>query len=108
MWLFVSDGFLSIVAHRDYSDHLLVRSRHPDHIEALFSDAEIIFMPSADYPYRAVLPRQVVQLAVNDYFAHMRYDNFKNSILDYDYHEACKSVWRKMDRYGEKYRRGDL
>ena len=65
-------------------------------------------MPSADYPFRVVLNRQVVQLAVSDYLAHMVYDNFKASIDDDDYHNTCLSVWESMWMYGEQHRHGDL
>ena len=108
MWLYTSNGYLSIVAHRVQPDHLLVRARHPNHIRALFPDVEITFMPSADYPFRVVLNRQVVQLAVNDYLAHMEYDNFKASIDDEDYHDTCLSVWKSMRVYGKQHRRGGL
>jgi hypothetical protein len=37
MWLYISDGFLSIVAHRDLPMHLLVRARHPEHIQDLLT-----------------------------------------------------------------------
>jgi len=40
MWLFVSGGFVSIVAHRHQPMHVLVRARHPEHIAALFPDLE--------------------------------------------------------------------
>ena len=35
MWLYVSGGFVSVVAHRTEHEHLLVRARHPDHIGLL-------------------------------------------------------------------------
>lgn len=108
MWLYVSDGFLSIVAHRDKPQHLLVRARHPDHIAALFPEAEVTYMATADYPYRVVLHRMVVERAVGRYITQMNYDNFKNSIIDNDYHDACISVWNKMYVFGEKHRQGGL
>ncbi len=106
MWLYVSGGFLSIVAHRDKPEHLLVRARHPDHINALFPEADITIMPSADYPFRVVLHRMVVERAVGRYITQMSYDNFKSSVTDNDYHDACMSVWHTMFLYGEEHRRG--
>ena len=108
MWLYVSGGFLSIVAHRDKPEHLLVRARHPDHINALFPEADVIFMVSADYPFRVVLHRTIVNRAVGRYITQMNYDNFKNSITDDDYHHVCLSVWDSMWHYGEKHRQGGL
>ncbi|NCG43400.1 MAG: hypothetical protein GWO84_07685 [Euryarchaeota archaeon] len=108
MWLYVSGGFLSIVAHRDKPEHLLVRARHPDHIGELFPDADITIMPSADYPFRVVLNRMIVQRAVGRYVMQMDYDNFKNSVTDDGYHDACVSVWNTMFLYGENHRQGGL
>ena len=102
MWLFVSGGYLSIVAHRHQPDDLLVRARHPDHIQAVFPDAQVVFMRAADYPYRSVLPREVVQQAVGEYLLNMSYDNFKNSIDDDEYHDVCLDVWRTMWAFGER------
>ena len=108
MWLFVSGGFLSIVAHRHQPDDLLVRARHPDHIQAVFPDAHVVFMRAADYPYRTVLPREVVQQVVSEYLLSMQYDNFKNSIIDAEYHDVCLDVWRTMWAYGNRNRNGDV
>ena len=108
MWLYVSDGFLSIVAHRDKPEHLLVRARHPDHINALFPEADVTYLPSADYPFRAVLHRMVVEGAVGRYITQMSYDNFKNSVTDNEYHDTCVSVWHTMFLDGETHRQGGL
>ena len=108
MWLFVSGGFLSIVAHRHQPDDLLVRARHPNHIQAVFPDAQVTFMRGADYPYRAVLGREVVQAAVAEYLCTMNYDNFKNSIEDDEYHDVCLDVWRTMWAYGNRHRNGGV
>jgi hypothetical protein len=104
MWLFVSGGYLSIVAHRHQPDDLLVRARHADHIQAVFPDAQVVFMRAADYPYRTVLPREVVQQAVGEYLLTMQYDNFKNSIIDDEYHDVCLDVWRTMWAFGERHK----
>ena len=95
MWLFVSGGFLSIVAHRP--DSLL---SNPDHIRA------ITYMRDADYPYRVVLNRTVVHEAIIEYIQTMVYDNFKASIDDFEYHDAC-SIFGTMWAYGNRYRNGD-
>lgn len=36
MWLALSNGWLSIVAHRDKPGHVLVRARNQNHIESYF------------------------------------------------------------------------
>ena len=108
MWLYLSGGFLSIVAHRHQPDDLLVRARHPDHINGVFPEAQVIHLGAADYPYRTVLPREAVQEAVSAYLSSMAYDNFKNSIPDDDYHDVCLDVWRTMWAYGNRNRRGGV
>lgn len=108
MWLFVSGGFLSVVAHRTLPDSLLVRARNPDHIRAVFPDVEITYMRAADYPYRVVLNRTMVQEAIVEYLQKMVYDNFKASIEDFDYHDSCIDVWRTMWAYGNRYSDGDV
>ena len=104
MWLFVSGGFLSIVGHCTLPDSLLVRARNPDHIRAMFPEVELTCMPTADYPYRAVLGRGAVQEAMVQYIQTMVYDNFKASIDDHDYHDVCLNVWRTMWVYGKRHR----
>ena len=108
MWLFVSGGFLSVVAHRTQPEDLLVRARHPDHILAMFPEVEITYMRKADYPYRAVLKRVMVHEAIVEYLQTMVYDNFKASIDDFAYHDACIDVWRSMWAYGERHRNGGV
>ena len=54
MWLFVSGGFVSIVAHRHQPMHVLVRARHPEHIGALFPELEPTVLNTADYRFRVV------------------------------------------------------
>lgn len=108
MWLYVSGGFLSVVAHRDDPHVLLVRARHPDHITGLFPDASVTHTPTADYTYRATLPRLDVQETIANYIQTMTYDNFKASIDDYDYHDACIDVWRTMWAYGRRHRNGGV
>ena len=102
MWLYVSGGFLSIVAHRDQPMHLLVRARHPGHIGALLPGLAVTIMPEADYPFRVVVHRTVVQRAFAHYVMSMEYDNFKNSITDHPYHDVCLDVWRTMRVYGNR------
>ena len=108
MWLFVSGGYLSIVTHREQPGDLLVRARHPDHIQAVFPDAQVVFIAAADYPYRTVLTREAVQSVVAEYLLTMNYDNFKNSIEDDEFHDVCFDVWRTMWAYGNRHRNGGV
>jgi len=38
----------------------------------------------------------------------MKYDNFKNTVDDWEYRDVLHSVWNRMYRYGEQYRRDGL
>ena len=100
MWLFTSQGMLSVVAHRDIPNTLMVRARSPDHITKLFPGADVKLTDNADYAYRTVIDRASFALFVINYIAEMSYDNFKNSIIEENYRNHCDQVWSTMYRYG--------
>lgn len=99
MWLFTSNGFLSIVAHRNQPGMLLVRARRDGEIEEMFPDATVTRTDRADYLFRAVVPRQDVANTVAHYAKTIDYDNFKNSVSDRDRHDAYMNTWTVMNRY---------
>ena len=100
MWLFTSDGFVSIVADKNdpQGDRLLVRSRDKMHITNVFPDAEVFSKQPSDYQWRAWVSRKDVKNAVSKYVDKLNYTNFKNSIVDDKYHDACIDVWDAMYR----------
>ena len=102
MWIFSRDGYFSIVAHRTKPGLLLVRARHPNHIGALLPNAELTYLPSADYPFRTVARRSDVHEAMTTYLLNLDYDNFKASIDNDEYHDVCLNVWHAMWNYGEQ------
>lgn len=104
MWVALTEGWLSIVAHRDKPDHLLVRARNPKHIRRAFPDEEMYTNADADYPFRADVLREDVARFLVRRLELMTYDNFKNTIKEDAYHDAALDVWRTMYRYGEEYR----
>ena len=91
---------MSIVAHRNKPDHLLVRSRNMAHLKSLFPNAKHFSLEQADYPHRAVIDRTVVAKMIGDYVLNMKYDNFKNSISESNYFHVCHDVWSMMYEYG--------
>lgn len=101
MWIFLSDGFLSVVADKDdpAGGSLLVRSRKRHHISAYFPKAEIIENAGTDYAFRAWVPRDQVQALMAAQVADLDYSNFKNSITDDGYHDAALRVWSAMHHY---------
>ena len=104
MWLALSDGWLSIVAHRDKPDHLLVRARNKNHIESYFPNADMYVNGDADYPFRADVLRTDVTFIIADYIQNIAYPNYKNSVDDDELRKSLMGVWAEMAHYGDKYR----
>jgi hypothetical protein len=100
MWIFTSNGFLSIVSHRQKPEHLLVRARNVTHLKTLFPNAEHFTIENADYPYRAVVHKDDVADFILKYIQDLDYDNFKNSVTETDYLQSCNQVWSLMYEYG--------
>jgi len=98
MWIFTNQGFISAVAHRDKPDYLLVRARRREHLEAIFPGYEISQTEQADYRYRILVSREHFAQAVAEEARAIDYPNFKNSIADHEYHDACSGVWSVMHR----------
>jgi len=107
MWIALSDGWLSIVSHRDKPDHLLVRARKASHIEKYFPDESIYENSNADYPFRADVLRTDAESIIAEYMSNIQYDNFKNSVRDIQLHFAFTTVHTDMMQYGLKYRPKD-
>jgi hypothetical protein len=98
MWLFTSEGFISVVADRNdpKTGNLLVRSRDRQHLEKLFPNAEIFSKTPSDYKWRAWISRSDVSRLMQSQVDSLNYTNFKNSIPDDKYHDACIGVWNTM------------
>jgi hypothetical protein len=103
MWIFTSRGFISVVADRGSTDMLLVRARADGHIQHLFPRAKVFQMDDADYRYRALVSRKVAQQVIAKLVESMAYDNFKNSIAEPRYHDACRDVWAVMHGLQSQY-----
>jgi len=104
MWIFTSRGMLSIVEHRDDPYTVLVRARTHDHLAAFIDPLDIFTDESADYKYRAEIPREQLESLMLSLADEVDYDNFKNSILTKErkYHAACHEVWATMQRLQDK------
>ena len=99
MWIGHNKGWLSIVAHRNKPEHLLVRARREEHITDIWDDAEVYVDEKADYPYRADILRQEVAREISFNIASIEYDNFKNSVKDRRLAGAYHDVWNVMFDY---------
>jgi|TARA_R110002020_G_scaffold197254_1_gene398325 hypothetical protein len=93
MWLFLSNGVLSVVNHRDLEDTVLVRARVREHISYYFGNEGIYVDMEADYPYRYNLEKEGFKEFLAEYVDEMEYDNFKNSVRSSAMKGACMRVW---------------
>ncbi len=96
MWVYLRNSFLSIVAHREKPDILLVRARRAGDIQRVFPDAKVRRTPAADYLYRAELRRSIVGSAIDTSLQLIDYDNFKASVPDPKRHAAYARCWEAM------------
>jgi len=87
MWLFSKSGFVSVVAHREQKDMLLVRSRFKEDIAAVcerLAVAGVTVDPfedlHADYRYRVICPKEAFVKAVGGLVNEIDYDNFKSAV----------------------------
>lgn len=80
MWVYLTDALLSIVAHREQPEALLVRARFPGDIERVFPAARVTETPGADYRFRATLPREAVAQALAAAAQAIDYPNFKATL----------------------------
>ena len=106
MWIFLNDGFFSIIEPPKGTpgDRLLVRARNRGDIERVFGlNVKVQRTPNRDYLYRALLDRTQVAVVIANHIAAIDYGNFKDSIPDqreFDlYHDACGRVWATMMTY---------
>ena len=113
MWIFFPDGFISVVADRQDSDTLLLRSRRLDHLQQFCRgieqlppeldpvDSQMVLYryyehSNSDYQYRIILPRRKFKELFSCHVNRLDYDNFKDSINDDDFHDCCVEVWRSI------------
>ncbi|MFP4137470.1 MAG: hypothetical protein ACLFSR_03840 [Halomonas sp.] len=98
------DGLAEALRGPVPDDPLLVRSRQPGHIEELFPGAQVFATPGADYPFRAVVSRNCLMLALSEEALQVDYPNFKDRVMERQgpqYREAVFGVWAAWaDRSG--------
>jgi hypothetical protein len=100
MWVFSSQGFLSIVRHTDKPNILIVRSRFRGHIEKMFPKAHVLEDAERDYRFRAELPAMEVSKVIAGLVLEICYDNFKACLdtNDQGYLESCIDVYNSVAR----------
>jgi hypothetical protein len=104
MWLLTTQGFYSVVAHRDDPDQLLVRARTREDIEALreqIPGIESFVDRSADYRHRAIVSRAEWVAALAQLVADLDYDNCKSAVAERQGPERAALygvLWRELRR----------
>lgn len=106
MWVFAKTGFVSIVAHRDNPNHLLVRARVRQDLEnfretispeVTHGIGDVIETPEADYRWRCTISRAAVADGLVHLALGMDYDNFKNAVHGEPARDrAYMDVWGAM------------
>lgn len=100
MWVFTTQGFVSIV-QKPSTDGLTVRARDRRSLDALATlvGVSVVGTPMADYPYRIVVDRAVLADWLVEVVGELHYPNFKSAVATsrgWDYAHALTSVWSDM------------
>jgi len=95
MWIFTNKGFISVV-QSPKEDLLVVRSRSKEHLRNLFGDSIISSTPERDYQYRTLIERNHFQEEMKKHFDEITYHNFKDSVKEKVYKEACSEIWSTL------------
>jgi hypothetical protein len=101
MWIFTTEGFVSIVQAYGDATSLVVRSRDRLSLEPLSDRAEVSIAssPERDYPYRVVAPREAVESWLVESVRALDYHNFKDEVAHSrgrHFAHALLSVWSAM------------
>jgi hypothetical protein len=90
MWIATDRGFYSVVAHRAKLGHVLIRGRarvdlerlQPLLVEEGERAHEIVYTPTADYPYRIYAPATAWERAAVRLCGGVDYPNFKDAVKE--------------------------
>ena len=102
MWVFLSNGFVSITRHKSHKDFLHVRARNPQHLLDIWPDCDVQITPYADYTARTSLPEAIVIRTIMNYMEEIDYSNFKNTIDDHQFKTMAMRVWDQHFAYGKR------
>ncbi len=108
MWLQTTDGFFSVVEHRDNDELVLIRARAREDLENLtryeaegFEDQHIIEDLRADYQWRLIVPRAAWLEVLTKLTNEIDYDNFKDAVKAKQGQERASlymSIWGILRR----------
>ncbi len=85
MWLFIPEGFYSIVAAEEFGRPLQVRARCREDLDRLRQSyfpelGSNVALPGRDYPWRAFTTRDDLALCLARVAQALDYSNFKNEV----------------------------
>lgn len=98
MWLFTRRGYFSVVEVPGDPGSIQIRARDRGHLESLRLGAEIVHTTSADYPYRAIVPKGVAVDLISALAQEIDYANFKD-MVDREhgprswFAASCHEIW---------------
>jgi len=108
MWVLLNTGPVSVAAHRDDKEMLLVWARTRNHLEAAVGGDyrdKIVEMSDADYKFCVEIDRETWATRLGEITKAINYDNFKNSVdnpeLSVVYHDVWGIFARKYGAYGK-------
>ncbi len=100
MWLFTSQGFISVVAHNEKPVTLLVRARDEGSLLSLVeaTGATSRHTPSNDYPYRIEALKEALSAWIADQVFNLDYTNYKSRMWSErpEFGDALHDVWVAM------------
>jgi len=96
MWLFLPNGFLSVVAHRETPEVLLCRARVKGDLERLLPPRPVFTTPDADYLYRCFVDRSALAETIAYHANAIDYEKFKPSVVDKRRYRAYLEIWDTM------------
>jgi len=97
MWLFTPFSFLSIVQKPDQvPGTLTARARAAGDLEKVFPGVAVTHSTDTDYPFRAVVRREMLKDALCRVIDDLDYPNFKSATVENDRHFAYFEVWKAM------------
>jgi hypothetical protein len=100
MWLFTSQGFISVVAHNEKPVTLLVRARDEGSLLSLVeaTRATLRHTPSNDYPYRIEVLREALSAWLADQVFNLDWTNYKAHMWSErpELGDALHDVWVAM------------
>lgn len=106
MWLFTTEGFVSVVAHYEKPKILVVRARDEVSLFGLqeATGAPINATPSADYPFRLEVPKTEFLEWISAQAEAIDYPNFKAKMWKArpEMDGVLHDVWAATNRFGKE------